>query len=121
MSILKELDKVESVDRKNKMTQYTKTESDYISGKDLVGVDGVTFKVTSEVKDEPSQFGVKPKCTVEVTMKGVVSTRHWTLNQQNINYFVDTFGGDSNAWIGKIVGVYTENIKGNQAIRVRGV
>ena len=107
--------------QENKMTQYTKTESDYISGKDLVGVDGVTFKVTSEVKDEPSQFGVKPKCTVEVTMKGVVSTRHWTLNQQNINYFVDTFGGDSNAWIGKIVGVYTENIKGNQAIRVRGV
>jgi len=54
-------------------------------------------------------------------MKGVVSTRKWTLNQQNINYFVDTFGGDSNSWIGKIVGVFTENIKGNQAIRVRGL
>lgn len=103
------------------MTQYTKTESEYISGKDLVNVQGVTFKITSEVKDEASQYGVKPKCTVEVTMNGVVSTRKWTLNQQNINYLVDTFGGDSNVWVGKVVGVFTENIKGNQAIRLKGV
>ena len=103
------------------MTQYTKTESEYIGGTELVGVSGVTFKLTSEVKDESSNFGIKPKCTVEVTKQGVVSTRKWTLNQQNINYLVDTFGGDSNVWVGKVVGVFTENIKGNQAIRLKGV
>lgn len=101
--------------------KYTKQESEYISGTELVGIEGVVFKITSEVKDEPSNFGVKPKCSVDVTKQGVTTSRKWTLNQQNVNYFIDNFGDDSVNWIGKTVGVYTENIKGNTAIRVRGV
>lgn len=103
------------------MTQYTKQESEYLSPKDVVGIDGVVLKITSEVKDEPSGFGIKPKCTVEATIRGVTSTKKWTLNQQNINFLVGQFGGDSMAWLGKSVGVYTENIKGNTSIRIRGL
>ena len=28
---------------------------------------------------------------------------------------------NGNVWVGKVVGVFTENIKGNQAIRLKGV
>lgn len=103
------------------MAKFEKTESEYISGNDLVGVDGVTFKILTEVKEEPSNFGIKPKCSVEVLKQGITSTRKWTLNQQNLNYLIDKFGGESATWIGNTVGVYTENIKGNNAIRVRAV
>ena len=101
------------------MAKFEKTESEYISGNDLVGVDGVTFKILTEVKEEPSNFGIKPKCSVEVVKQGITSTRKWTLNQQNLNYFIDKFGGESATWIGNTVSVYTENIKGNNAIRVK--
>jgi hypothetical protein len=102
-----------------KMAKFEKQESEYISGNDLVGIDGVTFKILTEVKEESSNFGMKPKCSVEVLKQGMTAERKWTLNQQNINFLIDTFGEESNLWIGKTVGVFIENIKGNNAIRIR--
>ena len=102
-----------------KMAKFEKQESEYISGNDLVGIDGVTFKILTEVKEESSNFGMKPKCSVEVLKQGMTAERKWTLNQQNINFLIDTFGEESNSWIGKTVGVFIENIKGNNAIRVK--
>ena len=101
------------------MAKFEKQESEYISGNDLVGIDGVTFKILTEVKEESSNFGMKPKCSVEVLKQGMTAERKWTLNQQNINFLIDTFGEESNSWIGKTVGVFIENIKGNNAIRVK--
>jgi hypothetical protein len=101
------------------MAKFEKQESEYISGNDLVGIDGVTFKILTEVKEESSNFGMKPKCSVEVLKQGMTAERKWTLNQQNINFLIDTFGEESNLWIGKTVGVFIENIKGNNAIRIR--
>lgn len=101
------------------MAKFEKQESEYISGNDLVGIDGVTFKILTEVKEESSNFGMKPKCSVEVLKQGMTAERKWTLNQQNINFLIDTFGEESNLWIGKTVGVFIENIKGNNAIRVK--
>ena len=101
------------------MAKFEKQESEYISGNDLVGIDGVTFKILTEVKEESSNFGMKPKCSVEVLKQCMTAERKWTLNQQNINFLIDTFGEESNLWIGKTVGVFIENIKGNNAIRVK--
>ena len=99
--------------------KFEKQESEYISGNDLVGTDGVTFKILTEVKEESSNFGMKPKCSVTVLKQGITTDRKWTLNQQNVNYLIDTFGDESTTWIGKTVGVFIENIKGNNAIRVK--
>ena len=101
------------------MAKFEKQESEYRGGNDLVGIDGVTFKILTEVKEESSNFGMKPKCSVEVLKQGMTAERKWTLNQQNINFLIDTFGEESNLWIGKTVGVFIENIKGNNAIRVK--
>jgi len=104
---------------KETMAKFEKTENEYISGNDLVGVEGVRFEIITEVKEESSNFGIKPKCSVKVLKNGVTSEHKWTLNQQNINYLIDNFGDESTAWVGKSVGVFVENIKGNNAIRVR--
>jgi hypothetical protein len=101
------------------MAKFEKQESEYLSGNDLVGIEDVRLKIITEVKEESSNFGMKPKCSVEVTKQGVTSERKWTLNQQNVNYLIDNFGGESTSWIGKSVGVFIENIKGNNAIRVK--
>ena len=85
----------------------------------MVGIEDVRLKILTEVKEESSNFGMKPKCSVEVTKQGVTTTQKWTLNQQNTNYLIDSFGGESTAWIGKTVGVFIENIKGNNAIRIK--
>ena len=103
----------------NEMAKFEKQESEYLSGNDLVGIEDVRFKILTEVKEESSNFGMKPKCSVEVTKQGVTTTQKWTLNQQNTNYLIDSFGGESTAWIGKTVGVFIENIKGNNAIRIK--
>ena len=102
-----------------KMAKFEKQESEYISGNDLVNAEGVRFEILTEVKEESSNFGIKPKCSVKVLKNGVTSEHKWTLNQQNVNYLIDNFGGESTAWIGKSVGVFVENIKGNNAIRVK--
>lgn len=101
------------------MAKFEKTENEYISGNDLVNAEGVRFEILTEVKEESSNFGIKPKCSVKVLKNGVTSEHKWTLNQQNVNYLIDNFGGESTAWIGKSVGVFVENIKGNNAIRVK--
>lgn len=101
------------------MAKFEKQESEYLSGNDLVGIEDVRLKILTEVKEESSNFGMKPKCSVEVTKQGVTSERKWTLNQQNVNYLIDNFGGESTSWVGKSVGVFIENIKGNNAIRVK--
>ena len=103
----------------NEMAKFEKQESEYLSGNDLVGMEDVRLKILTEVKEESSNFGMKPKCSVEVTKQGVTSERKWTLNQQNVNYLIDNFGGESTSWVGKSVGVFIENIKGNNAIRVK--
>jgi len=100
--------------------EFEKQESEFISGKSLKGIDGVLFEILSEVKNETSEFGVKPRCSVAVVIAGVKSAKKWTLNQQNVNFLIETFGKDSLAWIGKTVGVFTEEVKGNTAIRIRG-
>ncbi len=92
-----------------------------MSGASLKGIDGVTFEILSEIKSEPSEFGMKPRGSVKVTKQGNTQTMKWNLNQQNLNYLIDTYGGNSNNWIGKTVGIFTEVIKGNVAIRIRGV
>lgn len=95
-------------------------ESEYISGKDLKGIDGITFEILSEVKDESTDFGVKPRCRVKVTKGDETHEKKWTLNLQNINYLINAYGKDSNNWIGKKVGIFTEQVKGNTAIRIQG-
>jgi len=79
----------------------------------------VTFKILTEVKEETTNFGMKPKCSVEVLKQGITTTKMWTLNLQNVNFLVDTHGEESATWVGKTVGVFVENIKGNNAIRVK--
>ncbi len=101
------------------MAKFEKQESEYLSGNDLVGIEDVRLKILTEVKEESSNFGMKPKCSVEVIKQGVTTTQKWTLNQQNTNYLIDSFGGESTTWIGKSVGVFIENIKGNNAIRIK--
>jgi|UniRef100_A0AAT9J9S3 hypothetical protein len=102
-----------------KMAKFEKQENEYISGNDLVNVEGVRFEILTEVKEESSNFGMKPKCSVKVLKNGVTSEQKWTLNLQNINFLIDSFGDESNTWIGKSVGVFVENIKGNNAIRIK--
>ena len=101
------------------MAKFEKQESEYLSGNDLVGIEDVRLKIITEVKEESSNFGMKPKCSVEVLKQGITAERKWTLNQQNVNFLIDTFGDESTTWIGKTVGVFIENIKGNNAIRVK--
>ena len=100
--------------------EFEKQESEFISGKSLKGIDGVLFEILSEVKNEASEFGTKPRASVAVVIGGVKSAKKWTLNQQNVNFLIDTFGKESTGWIGKTVGVFTEEVKGNTAIRIRG-
>ena len=101
------------------MAKFEKQESEYISGNDLVGIDDVRFEILTEAKLESSNFGMKPRCSVNVSKKGVTTKHTWTLNQQNVNYLIDSFGDESTTWVGKSVGVFVENIKGNNAIRVK--
>jgi len=101
------------------MAKFEKQESEYISGNDLVGIEDVRFEILTEVKLESSNFGMKPKCSVNVSKQGVTAKQVWSLNQQNTNFLIDSFGGESTAWIGKTVGVFVENIKGNNAIRIK--
>jgi len=58
---------------------------------------------------------------VKVTNGIETSNKEWNLNQQNVNFLVNAYGKNSNDWIGKKVGIFTETIKGNVAIRVQGV
>ncbi len=102
-----------------KMAKFEKQESEYISGNDLAGIEGVRFEIITEVKEESTNFGMKPRCTVNVLKNGVTSKHTWTLNLQNINFLIESFGDESTTWIGKSVGVFVENIKGNNAIRVK--
>ena len=102
-----------------KMAKFEKTDSEYISGNDLVGIEGVRFEILTEAREESTNFGIKPKCSVKVLKNGVTSEQKWNLNLQNINFLIDNFGGESTAWIGKSVGVFVENIKGNNAIRIK--
>ena len=104
---------------KETMAKFEKTESEYISGNDLVGIDNVRFEILTEAREESTNFGIKPRCSVKVLKNGVTSEHKWNMNLQNLNYLVENFGDESTAWIGKSVGVYVENIKGNNAIRVR--
>jgi hypothetical protein len=62
---------------------------------------------------------MKPRGSVNVSKKGVTTKHTWTLNQQNTNFLIDSFGDESASWIGKSVGVFVENIKGNNAIRIK--
>jgi len=101
------------------MAKFEKQESEYISGNDLVGIDDVRFEILTEVKLESSNFGMKPRGSVNVSKKGVTTKHTWTLNQQNTNFLIDSFGDESASWIGKSVGVFVENIKGNNAIRIK--
>ena len=103
------------------MAEYEIKESEYVSGKEIKDMTGVTFELLDEVKDAPSDFGVKPKCSVNVAMGTVTVRKMWTLNQQNVNFFVKEFGANSTTWVGKKVEVFTEVIKGNVSIRVKGV
>jgi hypothetical protein len=102
-----------------KMAKFEKQENEYISGNDLVNVEGVRFEILTEVKEESSNFGMKPKCSVKVLKNGVTSEQKWTLNLQNINFLIDSFGDESTTWIGKSVGIYVKNINGNNAIRIK--
>ena len=57
------------------MAKFEKQESEYLSGNDLVGIEDVRLKILTEVKEESSNFGMKPKCSVEVTKQGVTTTQ----------------------------------------------
>jgi hypothetical protein len=103
------------------MAEYKVTESSYVSGKDYKGIVGVVFTLLTEVKDEASDYGVKPKCKVSVKNGLVIEEKNWTLNQQNVNFMVEKFGGNSALWVGKPVGVFTEEIKGNTSLRIKEV
>ena len=100
--------------------EYEKKESEYVSGKDLKGVAGITFEFLDEVKNEPSDFGIKPKGSVKISKGDEVYNRKLTLNQQNVNFCINAFGKDSANWIGKKVSIFTETIKGNESIRFQG-
>ena len=103
-----------------KEIEFEKKESEYVSGKDLKGVDGITFEFLNEIKNEPTDFGVKARGNVKVTNGIETYERKLTLNQQNINFLINAFGKDSASWVGKKVGIFTETIKGNESIRFQG-
>lgn len=99
--------------------KFEKRESEYISGTELLGMTGVTFKILTEVTEvNTNGFGMKPQCSVQVSIKGITTQRKWTLNQQNVNFLISHYGEESNMWIDKTFGIYTENIKGNNTIRI---
>ncbi len=101
--------------------EFEKQENEYLTGKDVKGVSGITLEFIDEVKQVSTDFGVKPKGTVKVTKGDEVYTKKLTLNQQNVNFCHDAFGKDSTNWIGKKIGIFTETIKGNESIRFQGV
>jgi hypothetical protein len=91
-----------------------------LSGKTIKGISGIVVEFLDEAKPSPSDFGVKTRAKVKVTNGIEVSEKSLTFNQQNINFCVNAFGTDSKNWIGKKVGLFTETIKGNEAIRFQG-
>jgi archaellum component FlaG (FlaF/FlaG flagellin family) len=101
------------------MAEYEVKESEYVSGKEIKDLTGVVFEILDEVKDAPSDFGTKPKCQVNVITNAATTKKMWTLNQQNVNFFVEKIGKNSTEWVGKKVEVFTEVIKGNVSIRVK--
>lgn len=100
--------------------EYKKIDSEYVSGKDLKGIDGILIEILTEVKNETGEYGVKPTCKIAVVVGGEKTAKTWSLNNQNTNFLIETFGKDSLSWIGKTVGVYTEEVMGKTAIRIRG-
>ena len=105
----------------NEMAKFEKIESEYISGKDLIGIENITFKILTEVKEEMGKFGIKPKCSVDMLKQGVIYEKLWNLNQGNINFLVDNFGDESAQWTGKTVKISTKQTdQGNTAIILTG-
>ena len=100
--------------------EFDKIESEFVSGENVKGLSGVLFEIISEVKNETGEYGTKPKCKVAVIIGGVKSAKKWSLNQQNMNFLIDTFGKESTGWVGKTIGVFTEEILGKTSIRIRG-
>jgi uridylate kinase len=100
--------------------EYEKIDSEYVSGKDLKGIDGVLIEIITEVKNETGEYGTKPTCKIAVVIGGEKTAKTWSLNNQNMNFLIETFGKDSLSWIGKTVGAFTEEVMGKTAIRIRG-
>ena len=73
-----------------------------------------------EAKIVPTDFGPKTRAKVTMTNGIETSEKSINFNQQNINFCVNAFGKDSKDWIGKKVGLFTETVKGNEAIRFQG-
>ncbi len=88
----------------------------------MKGVVGVTFEVLDEVKTVPTDYGPKPRCRVKISNGIETYEKAWTLNQQNTNFLIaQSKSNQSKEWIGQKVGIFTEVIKGNDSIRIKGV
>lgn len=101
----------------NKMVEFEKKESEFLSPSDLVGKSGIVLKILDEVKPERTDFGTKPTGKIEYKDGLATVTKIMRFNQLMINALIDkSKSKDSKKWIGIEVPVKVSIIKGNNAI-----
>ena len=98
------------------MTEYEKTESNFLRVADVHGVDGLTLTILEEVVPVNTDFGKKDQAKVKIEGHGESYEKIMTFNQTTINWLIDNFKGNSKDWIGKSFAITTKMIKGNNAI-----
>ena len=99
-----------------KMAEFEKKESEFLSPNDLVGK-SVVLKILDEIQNQRTDFGPKPTGTVEYKDGLATVQRIMRFNQLMINALIDkTKSKDSKKWIGVEIPIKVDKIKGNNAI-----
>jgi len=98
-------------------------ESDYIKGTDIQGKNNVVFVILTEVKNEETNYGIRPKGTVSVKIGDAEAfEKFWTLNQQNQKFLVEKYGEESNDWKGHKLSVFSITTSNkNESIHIKEV
>ena len=100
-----------------RMAEFEKKESEFLSPNDLVGKSGIVLKICDEIQNQRTDFGPKPTGTVEYKEGLATVTKIMRFNQLMINALIDkTKSNDSKKWIGAEIPVKIDKIKGNNAI-----
>ena len=102
---------------KEKMVEFEKKESEFLSPNELVGKSGIVLKILDEITPQRTDFGMKPTGSVEYKDGLATVQKIMRFNQLMINYLIDkTKSKDSKKWIGVEVPIKIDKIKGNNAI-----
>lgn len=100
-----------------KEIEFEKKSSTFLSGKDLVGKSNIVLKVLDEIRNERTDYGMKPTGTVQYFDGTTVQSKVMRFNQLLINYLIEkTQSKESKAWVGVEIPIKLETIKGNIAI-----